>query len=363
MSSSWQALQSVQWAWLPVIIAASALTYLASAAALIGAVPGPVPFWPATLTQAASSFVNRVSPANVGGMALNTRSLQKSGVSPGAGVAAVGVNALVGAVAHLILLVIFFTLAGHELAQAFKLPPASKLLLILALVAALTGIVLATRRGRRFAATRLLPGVRSAAVSLRTVAASPVKLTLLAGGSALITLAYIGGLAASVQAFGGGAGIAEIGAVYLGAALIAAASPTPGGLGAIEAALITSLTGVGLPAGTADLSSTHLPAGHLLAARHTRMDLPANPAKARLHMTPAGQGLPSSAQWPNLRHRYRCPDVTAARPDGQRIPSSSVCCCSFTMPEPLHRAPSAKRSGWLEGPHHRRTDPGGGDAR
>ncbi len=251
VGSSWQALQSAHWAWLPVIIAASALTYLASAAALIGAVPGPVPFWPATLTQAASSFVNRVSPANVGGMALNARFLQRSGVSPGAGAAAVGVNALMGAVAHLILLVIFFTLAGHRMSQAFKLPPASKLLLILALAAALTGIVLATRRGRRFAVTRLLPGVRSAAASLRTVAASPVKLALLAGGSALITLAYIAGLAASVQAFGGGPGITEIGAVYLGAALIAAASPTPGGLGAIEAALVAGLTGVGLPAGPA----------------------------------------------------------------------------------------------------------------
>ena len=130
---------------------------------LIGAVPGPLPLWPDPLTQAASSFVNRVSPANVGGMALNARFLQKSGVSPGAGVAAVGVNALMGAVAHLILLVIFFSLAGHQLAQAFKLPPASKLLLILALAAALTGIVLATRRGRRFATTRLLPGLRSAA--------------------------------------------------------------------------------------------------------------------------------------------------------------------------------------------------------
>ena len=173
VSSSWHALQSAHWAWLPVIIAASALTYLASAAALIGAVPGPVPFWPATLTQAASSFVNRVSPANVGGMALNARFLQKNGVPPGAGVAAVGVNALVGAVAHLLLLVIFFTLAGHRMAQAFKLPPASKLLLILAVAAALTGIVLATRQGRRFAATRLLPGLRSAATSLRTVAATP----------------------------------------------------------------------------------------------------------------------------------------------------------------------------------------------
>jgi len=154
-----------------------------------------------------------------------------------------------GAVAHLILLVIFFTLASHRMTQAFKLPSASKLLLILAVAAALAGIVLATRRGRRFAATRLLPGLRSAAVSLRTAAASPVKLTLLVGGSALITLAYIAGLAASVEAFGGRAGIAEIGAVYLGAAVIAAASPAPGGLGAIEAALVAGLTGIGVPPG------------------------------------------------------------------------------------------------------------------
>jgi glycosyltransferase 2 family protein len=62
VGSGWQALQSANWAWLPAIIAASALTYLASAAALIGSVPIWLPVWPTVLTQAASSFVNRVSP-------------------------------------------------------------------------------------------------------------------------------------------------------------------------------------------------------------------------------------------------------------------------------------------------------------
>ena len=66
-----------------------------------------------------------------------------------------------------------------------------------------------------------------------------------------MTLAYVGGLAASVQAFGGGAGLAAIGAVYMAASAIAAASPTPGGLGAIEAALVAGLTGVGLSPGAA----------------------------------------------------------------------------------------------------------------
>src|SRR5437762_5375910 len=132
VGSSWQAIQSADWAWLPLVIALSAVTYLASAVALMGAVLPPIRFWPTVLAQAASSFVNRVSPANVGGMALNARYLQKSGVETSAGVAAVGVNSLAGAIVHLVLLVVFFTWSGHGLANAFKLPSSSKLLLILA---------------------------------------------------------------------------------------------------------------------------------------------------------------------------------------------------------------------------------------
>ena len=251
VSSSWHALQSANWAWLPVVIALSALTYVASAAALIGAVPGHVPFGPAVLVQGASSFINRVSPANVGGMALNVRFLQKSGTDTPASVAAVGVNSLAGAVMHMVLMVVFFALAGHDLTKAFKLPSGSKILLILAVIIAVIGVILATRPGRRWTRKQLIPGARSAAGSLRQAAASPVKLGLLLGGSALITLAYIAGLAASIQAFGPGPGLVVIGAVYLGAAALAAAAPTPGGLGAIEAALVAGLTGVGMQAGPA----------------------------------------------------------------------------------------------------------------
>ena len=117
---------------------------------------------------------------------------------------------------------------------------------------------------------------------------SPVKLTLLVGGSALVTLAYIGGLAASIQAFGGGVGIAEIGAVYMAASAIAAASPTPGGLGAIEAALVAGLTGVGLGSGAGGVGRPDLPAGHLLAAGGARMDRPEPAAAAGLRLTGRG---------------------------------------------------------------------------
>jgi len=98
-------------------------------------------------------------------------------------------------------------------------------------IIAVIGAVLATRPGRRWTRKQLIPGVRSAAGSLRQAAASPVKLGLLFGGSALITLAYIAWLDASVQAFGGGPGLVV--------------------LGAIEAALVAGLTGVGMQPGPA----------------------------------------------------------------------------------------------------------------
>ena len=140
--------------------------------------------------------------------------------------------------------------------------------------------MLATRPGRRFAAGKLIPGLKSAAASLRRVAQNPGKMIMLFGGSALITLAYIGALAASIQAFGGGPGIILVGAVYMGASAIAAAAPSPGGLGAIEAALVAGLTGVGMAGGTRRFRRAAVPAGHLLAARGAGLAVLARPAAA-----------------------------------------------------------------------------------
>jgi undecaprenyl-diphosphatase len=74
----------------------------------------------------------------------------------------------------------------------------------------------------------------------------PTKLVLLLGGSMLLTFAYLSTLYFSVQAFGGGLPFATVGAVYLVGAAVAQAAPTPGGLGAVEAALIGGLVAAGL---------------------------------------------------------------------------------------------------------------------
>jgi undecaprenyl-diphosphatase len=251
VGDSFVALRSANWAWLALAVVVSLLTYVASAVALAGGVPEHLPFVPSVECQVASSFVNRVTPANVGGMALNIRFLRKAGIDPAEAVTGVGLNALAGAVVHLVLLVLFVAWAGQGGAGTFKIPSSSKLLVAVAVGLALAGIVAATRRGRRLVRTHVFGFVRRSITSVVRLASSPVKLLALFGGSTGVTLAYIAALAAAVAAYDGGLSVAQVGAVYLGASVIAAAAPTPGGLGALEAALVAGLTGAGMASGPA----------------------------------------------------------------------------------------------------------------
>jgi uncharacterized protein (TIRG00374 family) len=58
-------------------------------------------------------------------------------------------------------------------------------------------------------------------------------------------------LACCLAAFGAHLPLISTVAVYLAGAAVASVSPTPGGLGAMEAALVAGLTAVGAPTGPA----------------------------------------------------------------------------------------------------------------
>jgi glycosyltransferase 2 family protein len=250
VGDSFRALRHASWAWLVVCVLMSLLTYVASAIGMAGAVSERLPFGANIEAQMASSFVNRVSPANIGGMALNVRFLQKAGVPTAEAVTGVGLNSIAGAIIHVVLLVVFFAWAGQS-GNGFSIPGGSKVLVVIAVVLALLGVVVATRRGRHLLRTRVLDFAKQALASTVSLARSPAKLAALFGGSVALTLAYIGALGAAVAAMHGHLSIAQIGAVYLGASIIAAAAPTPGGLGALEAAVVAGLTGVGMESGAA----------------------------------------------------------------------------------------------------------------
>ena len=246
VDDSVDALGSANWYWLLGAAAMSATTYVASAVGTIGSVPEPVPFVPTVEMSLASSFVNRVTPANVGGMALNVRYLQKAGVPPAEAVTGVGLNVVAGGIVHLGLLTLFLAWAGRSGSGGFSLPKSSVLLVVIVVVLALLGGVMATRWGRRLVQAHVLPPVRTSLRSIVSLGRSPGRLAALFGGSIGVTMAYVTALACAITAFDGQLSFADVGAVYLGSSLVAAAAPTPGGLGALEAALVAGLTGVGM---------------------------------------------------------------------------------------------------------------------
>jgi undecaprenyl-diphosphatase len=246
VDESVRALRSANWGWLAGTIVLSGMTYVAAAVSMRGGVSERLPVAPTIEAQMASSFVNRVTPANVGGMALNVRYLQKAGVPPAEAVTGIGLNVLAGGIVHIVLLFVFFAWAGRSGDTGFSLPSSSKVLVVLVVILAVLGLVAATRWGRRVLRTHVWRNVKQSLVSMAAVARSPRRLLALFGGSTGVTLAYILALTCAANAFDAGVSLAQVGAVYLGSSLLAAAAPTPGGLGAMEAALVAGFTAIGM---------------------------------------------------------------------------------------------------------------------
>lgn len=238
-------------AWVPVVLVATALTYVFATVSLLGAVPVPVPAMATFRAQVASSFVGRITPASTGGPALNLRLLQRAGIDSPTATAAVGLNTVAGFVVHVALLLGFVVWSGRSDLGGIPAPRGPLLLAIGAGVAVLVVAVALTPFGRRVVLAPVLRFVRSAAGALAAVLVRPSKVTALFGGSTGITVAYLVAFYACVEAFGGGLGVPQVGAAYLGASALAAVAPTPGGLGAFEAAMAAGLNSFGLDQGVA----------------------------------------------------------------------------------------------------------------
>ncbi len=239
------------WQWFPLVLFFSLMTYVGAAVALMGAMPERLRFFPTILAQIAASFFNRIAPAKVGGIAANIRYLQKSGIEPAVAIAGVGLNNVAGVVVHVLLLTIFVTTAGRSATDVFSLPSGQTVLVVLAVVLAAAGAVMLLPWGRKLWLRRVWPILRKSVIGVTAVAVSPLKMLALFGGAFVITMSYVFALWYSIAAFGGGIGFVAVTAVYLAGSALAQVAPTPGGIGAAEAALIAGLTTFGLDPGVA----------------------------------------------------------------------------------------------------------------
>jgi uncharacterized protein (TIRG00374 family) len=242
-------LREANWQWGIVALALSASTYIGATISLSGFVAARLSFFRTLLVQVAGSFITLVTPAAVGGAALNIRYLQRKKIPAAVAAASVGVAQVVAFVLHIVLIVVFAAVAGSSAKEHIQPPRWAWYVLAGLVVLALA--VLAIPAGRRALRARVSPTLGQVVPRLLDVAQQPVKLARGIGGALLLSLSYILCLAACVAAFGRSVPIASIAVVYLTGSAIGSILPTPGGLGGVEAALTAGLTAAGLPGAVA----------------------------------------------------------------------------------------------------------------
>ncbi|MFI6336979.1 lysylphosphatidylglycerol synthase domain-containing protein [Streptomyces sp. NPDC050535] len=238
-----------EWGWVAAAVLFSALSYFAAAMSLLGFVPERVPFLRTVAAQVAGSFVKIVAPAAVGGVALNTRFLQRSGVRPGLAVASVGASQLFGLGCHILMLLSFGYLTGTE--KTPSLSPSRTVIAGLLTVAVLVLVVTSVPFLRKFVSTRVRSLFAGVVPRMLDVLQRPQKLITGIGGMLLLTACFVMCLDASIRAFGheetASLSLASVAVVFLAGNALGSAAPTPGGVGAVEATLTVGLIAVGLP--------------------------------------------------------------------------------------------------------------------
>ena len=242
-------LSTANWAWMVAALVFSLLTYIGAAWSLSGFVPERLPLHRTVLAQVAGDFATLVSPPTIGAIAINVRFLQKAGLHPALAGASVGVAQVMAFVFHILLLFGFGIAAGTQNDLTFD-PPRFVVIGVVVLAIAALGL-LAVPAVRRLLVKRLGPLLKEVVPRMVTVAQRPMKLLEGIGGILLLNGAYIAVLYSCVMAFGGSLSVAVVAVVYLAGATLGQAAPTPGGLGAVEAALAAGLTAGGLDAGLA----------------------------------------------------------------------------------------------------------------
>lgn len=244
-------LRTANWWWAVLGLAASSLTYLGAAAALWACADGLVTLWGLVVMQVANKFAATTTPAGIGGLALSARYLQKGGVNPMRATTAVALQQSVQVITHLGLLIFFSTAAGVSADLTRFVPNATLLYLIGGVLLGLIGTFLLVPKLRRWLATAVRPRLQEVIGHLIALSREPRRLAIIMAGCAATTLGNALALWAAIAAFGGGTSFITVTVVTMVGGTLASAAPTPGGIGAVEAALIGGLAAFGMPASVA----------------------------------------------------------------------------------------------------------------
>jgi uncharacterized membrane protein YbhN (UPF0104 family) len=211
--------------------------------------------------QLAVGGLRIVAPSAVSTPAIGTRFLARQGLPMTTAITVL-------AVAQTAQLLMTIVVVGAIAITASTHLPAfggSTLLIGAIVVVTLAAIGAALPAGRRML-RQAVDAVRTIGVHLR---ANPHRVVSGLAASGLLTVAHVAAFVCCVHAVGAGAPVLALTAVYLAASGAGSLIPTPGGLGAVESAMISGLIATGL--------SPQAAAGAALLSRLVTVWIPALP--------------------------------------------------------------------------------------
>ena len=252
-------LARLRWQFTAAVVALAGLHYGATALATRAASGLQLPFGETILVQLAASAANRLSPAGIGGAAVNGRYFVKRGLPVAGAVGAViALNAL-GAVADLIVLAVL-VLVGRQLGLSGAPTEITLLTSKLAAVVgplhawwtwlAISAIVLVALTAFRLSGQRLVGVGHRLWSPITTLCHRPRSFVTLLSASGSTTLILAFAFVLSVPMVPGPPAHVGAGALLVGFMLGSAvgnAVPVPAGIGSTETALVTVLVSSGIP--------------------------------------------------------------------------------------------------------------------
>lgn len=211
----------------------------------------PISYVDGVEMQVAATFTGTATPASVGSLALGVQFLVAHGLPVSIATAVIGLQNIVQFLVHIVLLAVLALIGGRSVNVLQDAPSGWTVLVILGVALAALGIALGIRRIREALRELWRHRGREAADHLTTLVRSPRRLTASVLGAAGGTLSSAVTLWAVLIAVDAGSHPVTAAFATMVGATLASAAPTPGGVGAVEAALVASLTALGINPGTA----------------------------------------------------------------------------------------------------------------
>ncbi|HCH22449.1 MAG TPA: TIGR00374 family protein [Bifidobacterium sp.] len=196
-------------------------------------------------SQMASGFTAVSMPAGVGPAFVNLQFLRKSGYRNTAATAIMSAVWAVQGGTTVVLLLIIGLFTGRSTLSGMI--PTNTLIMVIAIVALVVSAAMVVPPIRHLITDRYLPLVKAYARNLINVLTRPKELAFGVVGALVLNIATGLGFWAALMAFGCHTNPIETTFIFLLANTLGSAVPTPGGLGAVEAALSVAFTAVGIP--------------------------------------------------------------------------------------------------------------------